>query len=186
MLKKLSFLTLILGILFGFNALLTAKEDAEDQNKKMMQIQLKAQKAISQAVMQCTIDNGSDYTKLPYQRKLINAKKNITVEDEMEMDGAVLLSLKGAINFKNYSDGNFTIKGSLNYVMNFIDGSTSHFKAKYTGTLDWIVNDTLKYEVTAVYDYTLESEKNVNKIKGTVTIGDKVYEFNENGTIKLK
>jgi len=178
---KPRFSSLILLILSG----ITLYAQAGENTSKIIEIQQKAQQIISLAVMQCSIDNGSNYSTIPYQRKLINPQKTITIEDEMEMDGMSLKTLKGLLSFKDFSNGELSLRGALNYDMVFVDGDSSHFKGKYKGTLHWTIGGKTKFKVTAVYDYLLESKNNKIKIKGTVKVGDKTYDLSENGTLKL-
>lgn len=176
-------------LLLIFSAQIFA-EDAETRlsldEQKVKAMQLKVQKMIEKAVRECNIENGSDYSKQPIISRLKNKDATITMEAATELEGMKLLGTKGHYDFNSFSRDNVSVKGRLNFELEYINGSTANFKGKFRGKLVWKIKEDKVYDVDAEYDYTLEMSNGKYKTTGTVKVGDQVYVMNQDGTVNLK
>lgn len=172
-------MALFLIIFFSTSASFSDPKLSEKSNL----IQAKSQKAINDAIKSCNTDNGSNYSARPMIIKMKSPDSAVTMESEVELDGIALKSMKGTYSFNGYKQNEVSIKGKLNFTVNYINGSTANFTGKYSGNIKWKMTGENEFETEADYDYETVAENAKISYKGTVVSGGKKYRFNQDGSV---
>lgn len=184
--KKYSLAYLILfTVIILFNSGNLGFPQQGDANRdRFYRLQEKARIAVTTGIQGCGQDNGSNYSSRPLVIKTRNADGTVTQESLTHLDGSVLKSTTGQYNFKMFSYNQVTIDGSLNFNVDYEQGSTAKFTAKYSGSLRWMLADTEPVDIVARYDYGIVADGKKMKYLGTVSVGGKVYTLKEDGSIQ--
>jgi hypothetical protein len=178
-----------IGLIFAILVILFLNGDGiarqgDVNRERFYRLQKKAQNAVTAGLQSCGQDNGSNYSSRPLSIKTRNADGTVTQESLTHLDGSVIKSTGGHYNFKMFTFNQVTIDGILNFNVDYVQGSTAKFTAKYSGSLRWILADPEPIDIVARYDYGIIADGGKMKYMGTVAVDRKVYNLKEDGTIQ--
>ena len=166
----------------------TSHEGSARQNdgnrERFNRLQKMAQNAVTTGIQSCGQDNGSNYSSRPLLIKTRNADGTVTQESLTHLEGSVIKSTSGNYSFKMFTHERVTIDGILNFNVDYEQGSTAKFTAKYSGSLKWILVDTEQFNIMAHYDYGIIADGGKMKYTGTVAVDGKVYNLKDDGSVQ--